>query len=423
MKYTSLIPLLLSFAFSIAHGAPFTGATDEIDVYRWRQAPPSAVAKTAEAITFGLSFDQMKRIYELSDRAVDFRGLYRLKARMAERLNLTGRLDRYLAGMPPPVFHASADPALENEWWIEKLRVKEAWSLATGKGVTIADCDAGYYHEESDIGGNLLMEYRYALSNPADPLNVRLGNFVYHGTAVAAIVSGVLDGKGTSGIAFNAKTVPFQNYAYDSEIDKVDKEEATAQCILRAMKVPDVRIIVLENQTHGSSETFAGTREAVRLALKAGITIVSAAGNSNNELKEEAADDTGSIIVGALMQNDARAFFSNYGSRVVIAAYGEKLSTLYGPNGAFGSFGGTSGATPQVAATVALMLEANPKLSPEQIKGILAQTRVTTPENESVGGKLDAMSAVEVALDTPADTLKYERARSFRRAVVDVLMR
>ena len=97
----------------------------------------------------------------------------------------------------------------------------------------------------------------------------------------------------------DAKLVPLQHYNYSLE-DDLDKEEGTAACILHALTIPDVKVIVLENQTHGSSETFMGTRAAVRLALKAGVTIVSAGGNKSNELKEEAQDDTGSIIVGAV---------------------------------------------------------------------------------------------------------------------------
>ncbi|NJL25012.1 MAG: S8 family serine peptidase, partial [Calothrix sp. SM1_5_4] len=114
-----------------------------------------------------------------------------------------------------------------------------------------------------------------------------------------------LDGVGTNGIAFNSKIVPLQNYNYNEQ-DDIDKEEATARCVLKAIEIPEVNIIVLENQTAtGSSETFSGTRDAVRLAIRSGLIVIGAAGNSGVELKEELKDDTGSIIVGALSKSGA----------------------------------------------------------------------------------------------------------------------
>jgi len=66
--------------------------------------------------------------------------------------------------------------------------VDEAWKLATGKGVTIADCDAGYYVNETEIAENLLMEFAKDLSDKDAPTVVNDGNFVSHGTSVAAIM-------------------------------------------------------------------------------------------------------------------------------------------------------------------------------------------------------------------------------------------
>jgi subtilisin family serine protease len=159
----------------------------------------------------------------------------------------------------------------------------------------------------------------------------------------------------------------------------------------------------------------------VRLALKSGLTIVSAGGNSGVELLEEAKDDTGSIIVGAIDPNDAPESFTNWGARITVGAYGEKLHTLYGPNGAFGDFGGTSGATPQVAATVALMREMNPLLTPAQIKTILLNTRVVNSSNMKAGGRLDVAAAVKAARDTAADVGEWGSAQAFRAQLMGII--
>lgn len=345
---------------------------------------------------FGLSAEQKDKIAALTDGKIDFRNYFvskKLSFKMMTAENIEFHSSKYL----PPFVIGEYDPKTKEGWWQQAHKVDEAWKMATGKGVTIADCDAGFYINEPDLKPNLLLDLAKDLSDKENPTKIDDGGFVSHGTSVAAIMIGLLDGSGINGIAYDAKLIPFQNYNYSYVLDDLDKEEATAACILEALKTPEVKIIVLENQTHGSSETFAGTRDAVRLALKAGVTIVSAGGNSSNELTDEAADDTGSIIVGAINKNGKTEYFSNYGSRVSIAAYGSDLLTLSGPNGSLGEFGGTSGATPQVAGAVALMLEVNPDLTPEQVKQILIDTRTTTPENKNVGGLINMVAAISKA--------------------------
>jgi subtilisin family serine protease len=351
-------------------------------------------------LTFGLSRYQIDKIARLTDGEVNLKDLFVTKPYFYEKAMIPGA-EKHAREYLPPFQITEFDPTTREGWWQQALKVQEAWKLARGRGVTIADCDAGYYTTEPDIAGNLLMAFAKDLSDRENPKKVNDGGFVTHGTSVAAIMVGIQEGRGINGIAPEAKLVPLQNYNYDPRLDDMDKEEATAACILEALKIPDVQIIVLENQTHGSSETFAGTRSAVRLALRAGVTIVSAGGNSSNELTAEAADDTGSIIVGAVNRTGTTEDFSNFGKRVSIAAYGSDLLTLFGPNGRLGSFGGTSGATPQVAATVALMLEVNPDLTPAQVKEILIATRSTSERNKKVGGLLNLVGAVRRAKATP----------------------
>ena len=377
--------------------------------------------KEMRELTFGLTLSQKEKIQKLSKGEVDFRNIYITKNLHHKKLGHFAEL--HASSHLPPFIVTEYDPKTKEGWWQEAHKVDEAWKYATGKGVTIADCDAGYYTEEKDIAGNLLMEFAKDLADKDNPTKIDDGNFVSHGTSVAAMMVGLLDGSGINGMSPDSKLVPLQNFNYSSTLDDIDKEEATAACILEALKIPEVKIIVLENQTHGSSETFLGTREAVRLALKSGVTIVSAAGNSTNELTAEAADDTGSIIVGAVNKSGKTEYFSNYGSRVSIAAYGSDLLTLEGPDGELGQFGGTSGATPQVASAVALMLEVNPDLTPAQIKNILVATRITTEENKKVGGLLNLVTAVQKAKETEADPARSLMDNTFRQELISILNR
>ena len=427
---------------------------------QFKKQLPKSLQSKLKKVQMGLSSQQVSQLKVLTQGEVDFSGIYSVDASEGFFSNSLKKNTHFSSviskGVPPPVIledglsdgpiheitdepvdeptnEIIGDPELAGQWWIEELKVPATWNelQVSGAGVTIADCDAGYYIEESDIRGNLLLEFAYDTSDKDNPTIVNDGNFVSHGTSVVAIMSGVKDDQGTSGIAYDSKVVPLQNFNYSSALDDLGKEEATAQCILHAIEVPEVDIIVLENQTAtGSSETFAGTREAVRLAMAAGITIVSAGGNYSVELKAEEEDDTGSIIVGALSdaihpELGARmipASFTNFGKRVTVAAYGRGLHTLAGPDGRFTSFGGTSGATPQVAATVAMMLEAKPGLSPLQLRDILAETSIKYDVLTGfVGGKLDVFAAVKKAEETEPDTEAFFKRLLVRQEVVRIL--
>jgi subtilisin family serine protease len=422
--------LLIVSVFALVASFPLSAQSQQKNIQAVFRLTPAAqrqnVLPGARQVTFGLSERAINRIYTLSRGRVDFRNIFTVA--VSNRSNLqslqtrSGYQGAIFPNVPPPFFMgAPGDPAFSGQWWVQKHNVEAAWNLATGRGVVIADCDAGYYLTETDIASNMLSQFRFSLSDPENPYEVSKGGYITHGTAVSAIMSGVIDGHGTNGIAYEAKTVPLQNYTYSSR-DKVEKEEATARCILHAMKIQQVRIIVLENQTaNGSSETFVGTREAVKLALAAGMTIVSAGGNYSKELLVEEQNNTGSIIVGALNPDGSKASFSNYGKRIAVAAYGSGLHTLCGPNGAMCEFGGTSGATPQVAAAVALMLQANPRLLPEQIKFILEKTRITNQSNATVGGLLNLVEAVRTAKETPVSTERFHRRQQIRRQAMDIL--
>lgn len=437
-----MLRCVLKMSFAVIVCGAFVAAEADgksgVHVMRFSSGSDKAAvtsAGNAWPVTFGLSQRQRAQIYSLSAKDIDLRHFY-FVAGSSAFADAFANNPAYLGAHPevalPPHYGAPVavpngikedmDPDLLGQWWAGKHRMTSVWKYATGKGVVIADCDTGFYTNEADLKFNLKLEHSRDISDIDSPARISDGRFVFHGTAVAALISGVRDDRGTNGIAFNAKLVPLQYYNFDPALDDLDKEEATARCILHAIKIPAVKVIVVQNQTtSGSAETFAGTREAVKLAIRSGITVVVSGGNSSLELTTEARNDTGSIIVGAVNADGSAAAFSNFGRRVSVSAYGEKLYTLYGPSGRMDSFGGTTAAAAQVGATVALMLEVNPRLTNHQIKAILEDTALRSPRNDAVGGLLNILGAVQEARGIDPEWRMLDRQESFRNQIVRVL--
>jgi subtilisin family serine protease len=163
---------------------------------------------------------------------------------------------------------------------------------------------------------------------------------------------------------------------------------------------------------------------AVRYAQRHGVLIVAAAGNEFRDgnpieypaalLQPKGSDGRGGsgLSVGASTQNGERAYFSNSGSYISLAAPGDSVfadlsgysdwsrATLPGSNmGIYGFSSGTSFSTPEVAGAAALVWAANPALTGRQVATILKRTAsghgTWTP---GLGfGVLDAAAAVELA--------------------------
>ena len=116
--------------------------------------------------------------------------------------------------------------------------------------------------------------------------------------------------------------------------------------------------------------------------------------------------DTGSILVGATEYHgteNRRASFSNFNARVTVCAPGDgshDLTINSTSDSAYrNGFGGTSGATPKVAGTAALMLERNLSLTHAEVRNLLRSTgtlAVTEP-GKPVGTFLNAEAAVAAA--------------------------
>ncbi len=127
------------------------------------------------------------------------------------------------------------------------------------------------------------------------------------------------------------------------------------------------------------------------------ITLVCAAGNEGRydggQISDVPSDYSSTIGVISVDENNARAGFSNYGTRKDIAAPGTRMfSTL--KNGSYGYKEGTSMSTPVVSATAAMLYSLNPSLTTREVKRIIKNTSSALPGEAPGVGLINCGKAV-----------------------------
>ncbi|MFW2332411.1 S8 family serine peptidase, partial [Ilumatobacter sp.] len=296
---------------------------------------------------------------------------------------------------------------LENQWYVYRCNVDQAWPESSGTGVVIADIDWGYRTTHQDLAPRLDMANAYNSFDGGSVVDQ--GAHVSHGTAVMGLAGAAVNDLGMAGIAYNTSLWPIQADSGPGAGLGGNSWARAIEHVRQADSGNARKVIILEVQTgsYGNYEMIPSVNAAIRTAIASGVVVCVAAGNGDRDAglddAGQAIPPTGSILVGATGYDAAtnpRAWFSNYGSEVVVAAPGDGSHDLTcnstGDADYRNGFGGTSGATPKVAAVAALLLQLDNSLTHAQIRTILNETgtTVTTDAAKPVGTFLDAGAAV-----------------------------
>uniref|UniRef100_A0ABM0MRI9 Sexual differentiation process putative subtilase-type proteinase isp6-like n=1 Tax=Saccoglossus kowalevskii TaxID=10224 RepID=A0ABM0MRI9_SACKO len=124
-----------------------------------------------------------------------------------------------------------------------------------------------------------------------------------------------------------------------------------------------------------SGQFLQSMHDAVESAIASGFSVVVAAGNEGqNACDFTPSSSPSSITVAATASDDHATDYSNYGSCVDIYAPGNFIRTPGFSNKDTRLISGTSMACPFVAGIVAIHLQKNPNLTPDEVKTAILDT-------------------------------------------------
>ncbi|MFC0029764.1 S8 family serine peptidase [Micromonospora chaiyaphumensis] len=241
---------------------------------------------------------------------------------------------------------------------------------ATGAGVTAYVIDTGIDIAHQDFGGRASNGY-----DAVDQDNVAQ-DCDGHGTHVAGTIGGT-----KYGVAKDVNLVAVR--VLDCE------GSGTSEQVLAGIDWVTTNAVkpAVANMSLGFGGTDQAVNDAVNRSIASGVTYAVAAGNSmQNACGVSPANVPAAITVGATDQVDFRAWFSNYGSCLDTFAPGTGIvSAKMGTTDGSVAMNGTSMASPHVAGAAALLLEAHPTWTAQQVRDSIVTTGLGGAVHDTMG--------------------------------------
>ena len=318
-----------------------------------------------------------------------------------------------------PAFAGSQETAPRYEWWLNNLRVPQAWRSSTGSGILVAVLSDGVAANQRYLAGSVI-------TGPDFTGSARKANGRYYGligTSLASLIvgHGVADARSGSrwmeGVAPAAKVLSVRvtlspgdplwsnsriagrlpdsiaagiRYAVDHGASVIDLPADPG--------VPDPAISTGSSAAAGLSPTESA---AVAFAERRGVLLVAPAGDDgqSGDAVNYPAAYPGVIAVGAFGKTFVKAPFSSHRSYVTLTAAGQGV--VAPDQTGFKTFNSTTAASAIVAGIAALVRSEFPNLTASQVRAALTDGTAYRPKGGQTDGSgfgtVDATGALTSA--------------------------
>ncbi len=303
--------------------------------------------------------------------------------------------------------YGDASPLKTNQYGSQ---AGEAWAAGhTGStSVYIGIIDEGYMYTHADLAANAGKNPGETAGNGVDDDHNGYIDDVYgwdfdgnnntvydgtiddHGTHVAGTIGGVGgNGIGVAGVCWNVKLLSGK---FLGRRGGTTANAIKAADYFTGLKLAGLNIVATNNSWGGGGFSQL-LQDAIERANTAGVLFIAAAGNDGLNTESATSYPSGYpnaniIAVASITSTGTLSSFSNYAAtKVDIGAPGSAIySTLPGKNNTsiYGSYSGTSMATPHVTGAAALYASTHPGETAAQIKAAIMGSAVPTA---SLSGK------------------------------------
>jgi serine protease len=333
------------------------------------------------------------------------------------------------------------DPHYRLQWHYPQISLPQAWPLNTGTGVVVAVIDTGVYLAHPDLAGRLVPGHDFILgtaggNDPGDS-PIPPGGSSYHGTHVAGTIAAATDNSiGVAGVAFGARVMPLRVCTTTGcpgfAIEQALRYAAGLPNDSGTVPAQTAGVINLSLGRQGGP-AVPGEQALFDQLRNLDIVVVASAGNSNTSEPSWPAAYQNVLAVSAVDIDARKAYYSNFGAWIDVAAPGGDLrrdvnadgfpdgvlSTIVDdrdgtPLPRYTFLQGTSMAAPHVAGVIALMRSAVPALGAQDIEALLRNDLITddlgVPGRDDLYGHglINAAKAVAEALNTGGEPVPLD---------------
>lgn len=374
----------------------------------------SSQTHTVDSIIGGVNQDTLEALQKIGATKINslFETTYKISlpkdsdiAKVAKTLSDTSSIAYAEPNYYLHIAKTPNDPKYSSQWGWAKIQAPEAWDITTGSSnVTVAVIDTGDSNHPDLLSNTIAGRNLFDESRPVtDTLSGKCEWARGHGTHVAGTIGAIGNNSlGVTGLNWNTKIMHLN--IVDPNHPICDEPDDVLAKALRYTADNGIRVVNLSLGDEFSAPNVTNpqiVKEAVAYAISKNVVVVAAAGNNNRDVANfYPASYDGVIAVAASTPQDTKASFSNWGSRIDVAAPGVEILSTF-PGGGYRPWEGTSMASPHVAGLAALMLSANSSLTPADVRQIIQSTAddLGVPGKDIYFGygRINAKKAVEEA--------------------------